>query len=237
MRKLSESLSAVAEPLRKLSEKNALFMWQSSQEEAFQEIKQLLVSAPVLKYYDVKDEVTVESDASDKGLGGTILQNGQPVGFTSRALTQTEPNYVQIEKEALAIVFTCERFDQYLHGRDLITVKTDHKHDKPLIPIFKKPFDTIDHDILLTKLYHYGFRGISHEWFRNYLTNRKQYVSYNTGKSQYENIQCGVPQGSILGPLLFIVYMNDIFCTSNLLKTILFADDTTCFYSNKDIDM
>ena len=129
-------LSAVAEPLRKLSEKNALFMWQSSQEEAFQEIKQLLVSAPVLKYYDVKDEVTVESDASDKGLGGTILQNGQPVGFTSRALTPTEQNYAQIEKEALAIVFTCERFDQYLHGRDLITVKTDHK---PLIPIFKKP--------------------------------------------------------------------------------------------------
>ena len=80
-----------------------------------------------------------------------------------------------------------------------------------------KAFDTIDHDILLTKLYHYGFRGISHEWFRNYLTNRKQYVSCNTGKSQYENIQCGVPQGSILGPLLFIVYMNDICCTSNLL--------------------
>ena len=100
-----------------------------------------------------------------------------------------------------------------------------------------KAFDTIDHDILLTKLYHYGFRGISYEWFRNYLTNRKQYVSYNTGKSQYENIQCGVPQGSILGPLLFIVYMNDICCTSNLLKTILFADDTTCFYSHKDIDM
>ena len=130
-------LSAVAGPLRKLSEKNALFMWQSSQEEEFQEIKQLLVSAPVLKYYDVKDEVTVESDASDKGLGGTILQNGQPVGFTSRVLTPTEQNFAKIEKEALAIVFTCERIiDQYLHGRDLITVKTDRK---PLIPIFKKP--------------------------------------------------------------------------------------------------
>ena len=56
-------------------------------------------------------------------------------------------------------------------------------------------------------------------------------------KSQYENIQCGVPQGSILRPLLFIVYMNDICCTSNLLKTILFADDTTCFYSHRDIDI
>ena len=96
-----------------------------------------------------------------------------------------------------------------------------------------KAFDTIDHDILLSKLYHYGFRGISQEWFSSYLSNRKQFVSYNTGMSQCVNIRCGVPQGSILGPLLFILYMNDICHTSKLLNTILFADDTTCFYSHK----
>ena len=100
-----------------------------------------------------------------------------------------------------------------------------------------KAFDTIDHDILLAKLHHYGFRGISQDWFRNYLSNRKQFVVYNSGKSQYENIKCGVPQGSILGPLLFILYMNDICHTSSILKTILFADDTTCFYSHKNVNI
>ena len=98
-----------------------------------------------------------------------------------------------------------------------------------------KAFDTIDHGILLTKLYHYGFRGISQKWFENYLTHRKQLLSYNTGKSENEDTQCGVPQGSILGPLLFILYMNDICYTSKLLKTILFADDTTCFYSHNNV--
>ena len=98
-----------------------------------------------------------------------------------------------------------------------------------------KAFDTIDHNILLAKLYHYGFRGVSQKWFENYLTCRKQFVSYNSGKSGNEDTKCGVPQGSILGPLLFILYMNDICYTSKLLKTILFAEDTTCFYSHKDV--
>ena len=92
-----------------------------------------------------------------------------------------------------------------------------------------KAFDTTDHNILLAKLYHYGFRGVSQKWFENYLTCRKQFVSYNSGKSGNEDIKCGVPQGSILGPLLFILFMNDICYTSKLLKTILFADDTTWF--------
>ena len=95
-----------------------------------------------------------------------------------------------------------------------------------------KAFDTIDHKILLHKLEHYGFRGVVLEWFKNYLTNRTQYVAFNNCTSNPENIICGVP----LGPLLFILYVNDITYTSNILDFILFADDTTILYSHKDIN-
>ena len=98
-----------------------------------------------------------------------------------------------------------------------------------------KAFDTIDHDILLHKLDYYGFRGIVLDWFRDYLSNITQYVSYNNNKSDLKTILCGVLQGSILGPLLFILYINDITNKSALLDFLLFADDTTILFSSSDI--
>ncbi|XP_033107108.1 uncharacterized protein LOC117109006 [Anneissia japonica] len=96
----------------------------------------MITNAPILRYYDVNEEVTIQCDASEHGLGATLLQGGQPVYFASQALTMTERKYAQIEKECLAIVFACERFDQFIYGRDIVHVQTDHK---PLIPIFQKP--------------------------------------------------------------------------------------------------
>ena len=87
---------------------------------------------------------------------------------------------------------------------------------------FSKAFDTVDHMILLQKLYHCGVRGCAHDWFTSYLSNRSQFVTYNGVKSDLKNIQCGVPQGSILGPLLFLLYIND---------KVLFADDSKFIYT------
>jgi retron-type reverse transcriptase len=96
-----------------------------------------------------------------------------------------------------------------------------------------KAFDTINHGILIKKLEYYGIRGLSQQWFKNYLMNRKQIVKYNQIRSKEMSITSGVPQGSILGPLLFLLYINDIQNCSKIVSFILFADDTTISYSNK----
>ncbi|CAB3981250.1 Hypothetical predicted protein [Paramuricea clavata] len=99
----------------------------------------------------------------------------------------------------------------------------------------KKAFDTVDHGILLKKLYLYGVRGKAHDWFRSYLSNRTQYCQVNGKLSEPRTIITGIPQGSILGPLLFLVYINDL---PNCLKSAdcdMFADDTQLGTANKDV--
>lgn len=97
-----------------------------------------------------------------------------------------------------------------------------------------KAFDVIDHEILLYKAYRYGIRGVAHKWLKSYLFNRQQYVDIDGAKSLLQTLLCGVPQGSILGPLLFLIYVNDIYRSTN--KTILsYADDTTLFLTGTDL--
>ncbi len=97
-----------------------------------------------------------------------------------------------------------------------------------------KAFDTVSHNILLQKLNFYGIRGVANNWFRSYLESRTQYVQFNDIISNLKEVICGVPQGSILGPLLFLIYINDL-SSSIKLQVISFADDTTVYHSGPDL--
>jgi hypothetical protein len=94
---------------------------------------------------------------------------------------------------------------------------------------FSQAFYTVNHEILLSKLSHYGIRGVANKWIASYLDNRQQYCTFKTQSSKPAKINCGVPQGSILGPLLFLIYINDLGTVSKLLTSILFADDSNLF--------
>ena len=99
-----------------------------------------------------------------------------------------------------------------------------------------KAFDTVDHSILLKKLQLYGITDKNLTWFQSYLSNRKQYIEIGeNSKTDPKYVTCDAPQGSLLGPLLFLVYVNDLPNASRSLDPIMFADDTNLFFNHKDI--
>ena len=102
-------------------------MWDSTHQTALEALKKAVSSAPVLRYYNLEEEVFLQCDASQSGLRVALLQGGQPVAYASRALRPAETHYTQIEKELLAIVFGCDYFEAYVYGRDIVHVETDHK--------------------------------------------------------------------------------------------------------------
>ena len=134
--KFLPNLSDMTKPLRDLTQQDVEWCWEDPQASALEKLKEAVTHTPVLRYYNLEEEVTIQCDASQAGLGAALLQNRQPVAYASRALTPAETRYAQIEKELLAIVFACERFNAYIYGRSLVNVETDHK---PLESIVQKP--------------------------------------------------------------------------------------------------
>ena len=127
--------ATISAPLRQLLRKDSVWLWQHEHDEAVKKLKDALITAPVLSYFDPKKQLIIQADASKDGLGACLMHEGHPIAYASRALTQTEKNYAQIEKELLAIVFSVKRFHQYVYGLK-VDVQSDHK---PLESILRKP--------------------------------------------------------------------------------------------------
>ena len=117
-----------------------------------------------------------------------ICQNTQQIRYIIHYVTHTAQLLFNI------------RFQKGENGEFVVGVYLD----------FSKAFDTVDHNIQFTKLYHYGIRGNALQWFESYMSERKQFVSYNVASSSMKTVCCGVPQGSLLGPISFLLYINDL---------------------------
>ena len=134
--RFTPNLAEIVKPLAELTHVDAVWSWSSQHDTAFKTAKSAIANATTLKFFDVNKPCVLQVDASDTGLGGALLQDGQPVAFTSSTLSATEVNYAPIEKECLAIKVACTKFYQYLYGKQDVIVHSDHQ---PLETIFKKP--------------------------------------------------------------------------------------------------
>ena len=119
LKKFSQVLSEFSEPLRRLCKSGVKWAWESEQQSVFEAIKQVITTLPVLVYFDKTMIHTIQYDASKKGLGAVLLQESKPVMYMSRALTETEQRYSNIERELLAIVFALGRLNHYTFGRTI----------------------------------------------------------------------------------------------------------------------
>lgn len=139
MRMFVPNLSDLTHPLRDLLKKNVIFQWLHIHTETVNRVKNAIINSNLLAPFDENKEIVIQTDASQNGLGTCLMQNGRPIAFASRSLSDVEKRYAQIEKEFLAITFSCKRFHQYIYGREII-IKNDHK---PLVSIMNKDIHKI----------------------------------------------------------------------------------------------
>ena len=154
-------------------------------------------------------------------------KSSQPFFFSDH----TQYNFINLQTLITYCIVTC-----LLNENSLGSTYNNFDNISTVLSL-SKAFDCVDHKILLHKLNVYGIRGIALTWFQSYLSNRVQYVSINGSNSDHLVVKSGVPQGSILGPLLFLIYINDFPNSSNFFKFNLFADDSTLSLRYRNLPM
>lgn len=145
--------------------------------------------------------------------------------ITNNILTESQYGFRKSRSTNLALLELQNRIIHYLSKNEFCV---------GFFVDLSKAFDTLNHSILLSKMAHYGVRGTALSWFESYLKDRSQFIEIDKVSSHRQNISCGVPQGSILGPLLFLLYINDITRSCNSCDMVIFADDTNLLFHHKD---
>lgn len=182
------NFSSITEPLRQLVRKDNLFHWDKEQETSFQSLKSCLLRAPVLQLFSTKKHITISCGSSKDGCESVLLRDNKPVAYASKAFTQTQKNYAQMEKELFAILYACTKFHYFIFGQFMndVTIETDHK---PLISIFKKPLIEAPARLqrMLIMLQPYSFRLIYKKGKELYFADTLSRAYQNNIDVQFEN--------------------------------------------------
>lgn len=190
--KFAPGLSEINAPLRQMLKQSSEFLWDKQHDTAFQKMKDIITRepGPVLSYFDPNKELSLQVDASKHGLGAVLLQEGRPISYASKALTETEVNYAQIEKEMYAVLFGFKRFHHYVYERH-VCVESDHK---PLESIMKKPLAAAPPRLqrMILQLQKYSFT-ITHHPGKDIpvadTLSRKSLVYHDTSLSEGMDVQ------------------------------------------------
>ena len=196
---------------------------------------------------NLKGKVTV--DATVKKLCDEILQlstlvnnlmteNGKissQLMFVSNVNTLLVTRVIELEKQQAKMEQYSRRNNFEISGISSLVFEISGIFACGIFVDLQKAFDMVEHDILLTKLEHYGVRGLANDWFKSYLSDRKQYVSINGHDSNLASVLYGVPQSSVLGPLLFLIYINDLNQAIEFCKVHDFADLTQTYFTSVNL--
>lgn len=197
--KFIPNLSSLTSNLRSLKKKDSLWNWLPQHKQEFEVLKQKLMEAPVLRYHDKNKQIILSVDSSKDGMGAVILQEDRPIAYASKSLTVTQQNYAQIEKELLAIVFGCQRFHQFLFGKEFL-VETDHK---PLEAIFRKPLDKCPLRLqrLRINLQNYSFEV-------RYKPGSQLYLADTLSRAHFDDKNINVIESAVEAQVDLINYVN-----------------------------
>lgn len=214
-----------------------------------------LIAEPLCRLINSSLEYGIFPQSLKEACITPIFKEGDPTIITNYRPISVLPYISKILERCIATRITCflERHNvispsQYGFQRNKSTTDAladlfeniydnlDNKqHTLAIYLDFRKAFDTVNHPILLNKLNSVGIRGVAHNWFTSYLKDRKHRVKINGTKSNLKTCNIGVPQGSILGPILFLIFINDLPQLNNVMKSILYADDTTLLFTGNNI--
>lgn len=200
LRNFIPNLSELTSPMRDLLKNNTEWCWLPKHAEAFEKLKKVITNAPVLRNFDPLKEIVIQTDSSKSGIGCCLLQTKQPVCYGSKGLTDCECRYSQIEKEFLAILFSCKKFHSYIYGRK-VKVCTDHK---PLVSIMNKDLS----DIHSTRLQRIKLKLLKYDLDVTYLPGKEMHIADALSRA-FNNYQNKKDTDSSLNEVVHSVNMSD----------------------------